>query len=209
MSTIIRAESVTKTFGDTIALDDVSVAVESGQCVGMLGPNGAGKTTFLTLVEGLRAPTRGSVELFGGDPKTPPHGCGSDPPRRRPHYPNRCGFRRCCAMSRRTIPRRRRPSRSSTSSNSLRSSASSAAPCPEVNSGASRLPWRSSATRSSCSSTNRRPGWTSMRAASCGRRAGTPRLGMRDRRHESPPRGDRSARRTRHRHRPGDGTSGR
>ncbi len=69
MSTIIRAESVTKTFGDTIALDDVSVAVESGQCVGMLGPNGAGKTTFLTLVEGLRAPTRGSVELFGGDPK--------------------------------------------------------------------------------------------------------------------------------------------
>lgn len=71
MTTVIRTTDLTKRFGDTAALGGVSLDVEAGECVGLLGPNGAGKSTFLSVVEGLRAPTTGRVELFGGDPRTP------------------------------------------------------------------------------------------------------------------------------------------
>lgn len=69
MTPLIRARDLTKRFGDTLALDDVSLDLHAGESVGLLGPNGAGKTTLLSLVEGLRAPTSGTVELFGGDPR--------------------------------------------------------------------------------------------------------------------------------------------
>lgn len=71
MNTLVELTGVSKRFGQTMALDDVTLAVSAGECVGMLGPNGAGKTTLLSLVEGLRAPTSGRVRLFGGDPRTP------------------------------------------------------------------------------------------------------------------------------------------
>lgn len=66
--TLAELTNVTKTFGDVTALDDVSLGIEPGTLVGMLGPNGAGKTTLLTLLQGLRPPTSGTVDLFGGDP---------------------------------------------------------------------------------------------------------------------------------------------
>ncbi len=69
MTALIQARDVVKTFGDVTALDGVSLDVHAGECVGLLGPNGAGKTTFLTLVEGLRSPTTGTVRLFGRDPR--------------------------------------------------------------------------------------------------------------------------------------------
>ncbi|GAA1933630.1 ABC transporter ATP-binding protein [Microbacterium aoyamense] len=69
MNALIRTESLTKRYGDNVALDDVSLDIHPGECVGLLGPNGAGKTTLLTLVEGLRMPSSGRVELFGGDPR--------------------------------------------------------------------------------------------------------------------------------------------
>lgn len=71
MTPLIRAVDLTKRYGDATVLDGVTLDIGAGECVGLLGPNGAGKTTFLSLVEGLRMPTAGRVELFGGDPRTP------------------------------------------------------------------------------------------------------------------------------------------
>jgi ABC-2 type transport system ATP-binding protein len=69
--------AVGRTFGSgkgrVDALHDVSFAVSSGELVGLLGPNGAGKTTLLNLLTGVRRPTAGRVELFGGDPRRPDH----------------------------------------------------------------------------------------------------------------------------------------
>ena len=63
--------AVTKSFGDTAALDAVDLEVEAGDVLALLGPNGAGKTTALSLLLGLRRPDSGKVELFGRDPRVP------------------------------------------------------------------------------------------------------------------------------------------
>jgi ABC-2 type transport system ATP-binding protein len=60
--------NVRKTFGVTVALDDISLEVRSGEMFGVIGPDGAGKTTLLRLACGLIAPDRGDVRLFGSDP---------------------------------------------------------------------------------------------------------------------------------------------
>ena len=70
MTAIVRTHDLAKRYGDTVALAGVSLEIHAGESVGLLGPNGAGKTTFLSLVEGLRSPTSGSVELFGSDPRS-------------------------------------------------------------------------------------------------------------------------------------------
>jgi len=59
----------TRSYGPVVALDGVSLDVPAGQLLGLLGPNGAGKTTLLQLLAGLRRPTSGTVQLFGGDPR--------------------------------------------------------------------------------------------------------------------------------------------
>jgi ABC-2 type transport system ATP-binding protein len=53
-----------------VAVDDVSLSIESNQCFGLLGPNGAGKTTTIEIMEGIQRPTGGSV-LFRGAPPGP------------------------------------------------------------------------------------------------------------------------------------------
>ena len=68
---IVEVAGVTRRFGATLALDDVSLVVRPGELVGLLGPNGAGKTTLLSLVTGLRKPDSGTVRLFGGNPRDP------------------------------------------------------------------------------------------------------------------------------------------
>lgn len=68
MTSLARFDHVTRRFGDVTALDDVSLEIGAGRIVGLLGPNGAGKTTLLSLLQGLRRPTSGSVELFGASP---------------------------------------------------------------------------------------------------------------------------------------------
>ncbi len=69
MPPLARLVGVTRRYGDTIALEEVSLDVPAGQLLGLLGPNGPGKTTLLQLLSGLRRPTSGTVELFGGDPR--------------------------------------------------------------------------------------------------------------------------------------------
>ena len=66
---VARAVGVSRRYGSVVALDDVTLEVPAGQLLGLLGPNGAGKTTLLQLLAGLRRPTSGRVELFGGDPR--------------------------------------------------------------------------------------------------------------------------------------------
>ena len=68
MTLLACAQAVTKCYGNVTALGGVDLTVGPGELVGLLGPNGAGKTTLLQLVTGLRRPTSGTVQLFGGDP---------------------------------------------------------------------------------------------------------------------------------------------
>ena len=56
------------TYGSLRAVDDVSFTVEDGEFFGLLGPNGAGKTTTLEMIEGLRRPDAGTVDIGGFDP---------------------------------------------------------------------------------------------------------------------------------------------
>ncbi|MFI5489477.1 ABC transporter ATP-binding protein [Micromonospora echinaurantiaca] len=68
---LARAVQASRRYGDVLALDRVDLDVPAGELVGLLGPNGAGKSTLLNLLVGLRRPTSGRVELFGGDPRDP------------------------------------------------------------------------------------------------------------------------------------------
>jgi len=62
---MIEARGLTKRYGDTLAVDNLSFSVESGKITGFLGPNGAGKTTTMRMILGLDRPTAGSVTVNG------------------------------------------------------------------------------------------------------------------------------------------------
>ena len=66
---ILTVEHLRKSFGEGednyVVIDDVSFALQPGECYGLLGPNGAGKTTTLRLCLGLTAPDRGHINLVG------------------------------------------------------------------------------------------------------------------------------------------------
>ena len=64
---MIRVSGLRKTFGDVVAVDDVSFAAEDGAITGLLGPNGAGKSTTLRMLYGLMAPEAGEVAVDGVD----------------------------------------------------------------------------------------------------------------------------------------------
>src|SRR5690606_18590460 len=61
-----------KTYGDKVAVADVSLAVGRGEIFGLLGPNGAGKTTTVECLAGLRQAHAGTIRLFGADPQHDP-----------------------------------------------------------------------------------------------------------------------------------------
>jgi ABC-2 type transport system ATP-binding protein len=62
---MIEARGLTKRYGGTLAVDDLSFTVEPGKITGFLGPNGAGKTTTMRLILGLDRPTAGTVTVNG------------------------------------------------------------------------------------------------------------------------------------------------
>jgi ABC-2 type transport system ATP-binding protein len=64
---VITTHSLSKRYGQTLALDALELSVEAGEVYGYLGPNGAGKTTTIRLLLGLHRPTAGRAELFGLD----------------------------------------------------------------------------------------------------------------------------------------------
>ncbi len=62
---MIEAQGLTKRYGDTLAVDNLTFSVEPGKITGFLGPNGAGKTTTMRLILGLDQPTSGQVTVNG------------------------------------------------------------------------------------------------------------------------------------------------
>jgi len=64
----VEISHLRKTYGNLVAVDDVSVSVAEGEIFGILGPNGAGKTTAIECAIGLRRPDAGTIRLLGLDP---------------------------------------------------------------------------------------------------------------------------------------------
>ena len=64
---MLKAESLKKTFGSRLAVDDVSFTVKPGEVLGFLGPNGAGKSTTMRMMTGFIAPTSGHAFVNGLD----------------------------------------------------------------------------------------------------------------------------------------------
>ena len=68
MSELLRCENLTKRYGGVLALDSISLSLESGKIVGLLGPNGSGKTTLIKIINGLLIPNAGTVTICGNAP---------------------------------------------------------------------------------------------------------------------------------------------
>jgi ABC-2 type transport system ATP-binding protein len=71
---VVSVTNLRKTFGDVVAVDDLSFAVHPGEAVGLLGPNGAGKTTAVKCILGLVVPDDGAVSVCGTDASADPRG---------------------------------------------------------------------------------------------------------------------------------------
>jgi spermidine/putrescine transport system ATP-binding protein len=74
-SSAIRVDRVTKRYGSTAAVEDVSLEVERGEFLTLLGPSGSGKTTLLRLIAGFDRPETGSIYLSGQDVTDEPPYC--------------------------------------------------------------------------------------------------------------------------------------
>ena len=68
-SPVISVSNLRKSYGSTVAVEDVSLDVNQGEIFGLIGPNGAGKTTTMECVEGLRKADRGTISVLGLDPQ--------------------------------------------------------------------------------------------------------------------------------------------
>lgn len=64
---VVQVHSVSKRFGNLLAVDQLSLEVPAGICFGLLGPNGAGKTTTLRMIYGVTRPSSGSIRVLGID----------------------------------------------------------------------------------------------------------------------------------------------
>jgi len=71
---LLSIREVTRRFGGIVAIDEVSLAVDQGQIVGLIGPNGAGKTTLFNVITRLYKPDSGALDFDGKSLlRTPPH----------------------------------------------------------------------------------------------------------------------------------------
>jgi ABC-2 type transport system ATP-binding protein len=64
---ILEADGLVKKYGEHVAVDGISFAVEEGEVFGLLGPNGAGKTTTISMLTGVLEPTAGTARIGGHD----------------------------------------------------------------------------------------------------------------------------------------------
>jgi ABC-2 type transport system ATP-binding protein len=70
---MIEAQSLSRRYGATLAVDNVTFTINRGEIVGLLGPNGAGKTTIMRMLSGYLEPSGGSVHVGGRDLAAEPH----------------------------------------------------------------------------------------------------------------------------------------
>ncbi|WP_221568111.1 ABC transporter ATP-binding protein [Alkalihalobacillus sp. TS-13] len=68
MEHVITVENLSKSYGDTHAVQNISFVVQKGEIFGIIGPNGAGKTTTIEMLEGIRKPDQGSIDVLGLQP---------------------------------------------------------------------------------------------------------------------------------------------
>jgi putative ABC transport system ATP-binding protein len=64
---VVQLDGVRKEYGDTIALDGVSLQIHTGEAVAVMGPSGCGKSTLLNMIAGLDRPTSGTIRVHGDD----------------------------------------------------------------------------------------------------------------------------------------------
>ncbi len=69
---MLRLERLRKTFGEIVAVDDLTLEIHAGEVFGLLGPNGAGKTTTVNMAVGLLTPDSGTIAVDGGGSPTVP-----------------------------------------------------------------------------------------------------------------------------------------
>ena len=69
MSAVVSARGLTKRYGSTVAVDNVSFEIPPGRIIGLIGPNGSGKTSTLKAALGL-IPFEGELKVLGLDPRT-------------------------------------------------------------------------------------------------------------------------------------------
>ncbi len=67
---IIETKNLTKRFKTLVAVDDLSLQIEAGECFGLLGPNGAGKTSLIRMITAVSPSTRGEIRVLGKDLKS-------------------------------------------------------------------------------------------------------------------------------------------
>jgi ABC-2 type transport system ATP-binding protein len=107
---MITVENVTKSYGEKVAVDNLSFTVKPGVVTGFLGPNGAGKSTTMRMIIGLDRPDRGTVTVNGmpyADHKAPLHQVGALLEARAIH-PGRSAYNHLLTLAATTgIPRRR------------------------------------------------------------------------------------------------------
>ncbi len=77
MNNVIEVQHLHKTYGETVAVEDVSFTVQKGEIFGIVGPNGAGKTTTIESIIGLRKPDGGTVSVLAMNPQTEPKKVGN------------------------------------------------------------------------------------------------------------------------------------
>jgi len=85
---VIRAEQLTKRYGEHLAVDHIDLEVHAGEIVGILGPNGSGKTTTILMLLGLTEPSSGRAVVAGFDPLREP----LEVKRRIGYLPDQVGF---------------------------------------------------------------------------------------------------------------------
>jgi len=69
---IIVTKQLTKKFGDLVAVDELNLEIEEGECFGLLGPNGSGKSTLIRMITAVSPPDKGDIWVLGKDLKVHP-----------------------------------------------------------------------------------------------------------------------------------------